>query len=273
MRLAHEELTTRRLAMVRSISIVPLVVASLPLFGLGPVRSDENGPKEKNLLIIGASSLIAPLGQPQLVGALLASTKTPMNVEGIFFGGEDLDRKLNSRIVWDYVIMDAWQFKRGATDAPGFPDAVTAFVKKVRSHSPECKIILFPWWIPRGPDATNEGVMKVFQRCVEAARQNDIWVSTTGPAFMEALLARPDLRIEISAQDAHPGIHGAYLNACSLVAILTGENPVGLPTTLKIPGREKDLIIAPGDAKYLQELAWKIYQRELQHTKPAKLRE
>ena len=53
-------------------------------------------------------------------------------------------------------------------------------------------------------------------------------------------------------------------------AILTGESPVGLPATLKIPGRDKDLTLAPGDAKYLQELAWKVYQRERKHTKPAK---
>ena len=203
------------------------------------------------------------------MGALLESNKTPMNVEEGHFGAKDLDRMLSSRKVWDYVIMDAWQFKRGATDAPGFPDAVAAFVKQVRAHSPQCKIILFPWWIPSGPDATNEGVMKVFQRCVEAARQNDIWVATTGPAFMEARLARPDLRVTVSEQDAHPGIHGAYINACSLFAILTGESPVGLPATLKIPGRDKDFTIAPDDAKYLQELAWKVYQRELKHTKPA----
>jgi hypothetical protein len=237
---------------------------------LTPDDGDDKTPKRKNLLIIGASSLISPLGQPQLVGALLESKGTPMNVEGKFFGTEALDRMLSSRKVWDYVIMDAWQFRRGGTDAPGFPNAVAAFVKQVRAHSPHCKIILFPWWIPRGPDATNEGVMKVFHRCVEAAKQNDIWVATTGPAFMEARLARPDLHVTVSEQDAHPGIHGAYINACSLFAILTGETPVGLPATLKIPGRDKDLIIAPDDAKYLQELAWKVYQRELKHTKPAK---
>jgi hypothetical protein len=166
--------------------------------------------------------------------------------------------------------MDAWQFRRGRTDPPEFPDAVTAFVKQVRAHSPHCRIILFPWWIPRGPEATNEGVMKVFHRCVEAARQNDIWVATTGPAFMEARLERPDLRVTVSQEDAHPGIRGAYINACSLFAILTGENPVGLPATLKIPGRDKDLTITPDDAKYLQELAWKVYQREIKNTKPAR---
>jgi len=29
------------------------------------------------------------------------------------------------------------------------------------------------------------------------------------------------------------------------------------------------LTIAPDDAKYLQELAWKVYQREIKNTKPA----
>src|SRR5947207_868032 len=257
--------------MTRTVMVL-VAVACLGLTEFGGRASAEDPitPKRKNLLIIGASSLISPLGQPQLVGALLASKETPMNVEGKFFGTEDLDRMLSSRKVWDYVIMDAWQFRRGGTDAPEFPDAVAAFVKHVRAHSPHCKIILFPWWIPRGPDATNEGVMKVFHRCVEAAKQNDIWVATTGPAFMEARLERPDLHVTVSEEDAHPGIHGTYINACSLFAILTGESPVGLPATLKITGRDRDLTIAPDDAKYLQELAWKVYQREIKNTKRAK---
>ena len=152
-----------------------------------------------------------------------------MNVEGKFFGTEDVEKMLSSRKAWDYVIMDAWQFKRGSTDAPGFPDAVTAFVTKVRAHSPDCKIILFPWWIPRGPDATNEGVMKVFRHCALAARANRIWVATTGPAFTEARLVRADLNITVSKEDAHPGVHGAYLNACSLYAIFTGASPWACP--------------------------------------------
>jgi hypothetical protein len=114
--------------------------------------------------------------------------------------------------------------------------------------------------------------MKVFGRCVEAARSSDLWVATTGPAFMEARLARRDLRITVSDQDAHPGIHGSYLNACSLFAIITGESPVGLPASLK-PRGGRELSIAPEHAKYLQELAWKVYQRELKQTKPAKAAE
>ena len=257
-------------AAVMTVALLGILHPASPARGRIPDGEDEKTPKRKNVLIIGASSLISQLGQPQLVGALLASKGTPMNVDGKSFGTESVEKMLNSRNEWDYVIMDAWQFKRGGTDAPGFPDAVTAFVKQVRVHSPECKIILFSWWIPRGPDATNDGVMKVFRHCVAAARPNNIWVATTGPAFMEARLARPNLQVTVSKEDAHPGIHGAYINACSLYTILTGESPVGLPATLKVPGREKDLTIAPDDAKYLQDLSWKVYQRELKDTKPVK---
>ena len=268
--------------MVTTFAVIHASIAAQPetvripedALGSGVLPTQDDGgtktAKPKNLLIIGASSLIGPNGQPQFVGALLESKTIPMNVEGRFWGADSVEGMLSAKPTWDYVIMDAWQFRRRETDPPEFPDAVTAFVKQVRAHSPNCKIILFPWWIPRGPDATNEGVMKVFHRCVEAARQNDIWAATTGPAFMEARLARRDLHIWVSDQDAHPGIHGAYINACSLYAILTGESPVGLPATLKIPRRDKDVTIAPDDANYLQELAWKIYQRELKYTKPAK---
>jgi hypothetical protein len=150
---------------------------------------------------------------------------------------------LSSKQVWDYV-MDAWHLGRGPTDQgqgrasvpPDFPKAVAVFVKQVRAHSPKCKIILFPWWIPGGPRATNEGVMEVFHRCVEQAKVNNIWVATTGPAFMEARLERPDLRVTKSKTDAHPGTHGAYINACSLFAIIADKSPVGLPATLRIKG-------------------------------------
>src|SRR5215208_6956922 len=116
--------------MVRSIRIVPLLGVFLLLLGPGPLGAAEKTTERKNLLIIGASSLISPLGQPQLVGALLESKGTPINVEGKFFGTETVERMLSSKKAWDYVVMDAWQFRRGRTDAPEFPDAVAEFVKQ-----------------------------------------------------------------------------------------------------------------------------------------------
>ena len=79
-------------------------------------------------------------------------------------------------------------------------------------------------------------------------------MATTGPAFTESRPERPDLRATFIAQDAHPGIHDPYVNACSLLTIHTGESPVWLPTTLRIPERHWQLIVAADDARYLQEL-------------------
>ena len=120
-----------------SLTLVALLVLA------ATARADDPPPRRKNLLIIGQSSLIAPLGQPQLVAAMLESKGTPMNVRGKFYGTEPVDRMLASEKAWDYVVMDAWQFQRGGTEAPGFPDAVAVFVKQVRAHSADCTIILW----------------------------------------------------------------------------------------------------------------------------------
>ena len=234
-----------------------------------------------NVLIIGASSLNSPVAQTQLVGAMLESKEIQMNIDGSFPKLDAVSDMLSAKKAWDYVILDAWHLGRGPKDwgqgrvsvPPNFPTAVAIFVKEVRAHSATCKIILFPWWIPSGPKATNEGVMEVFNSCVEQAKANNIWVATTGPAFMEARLERPDLHITKSKMDAHPGIHGAYINACSLFAIIADKSPVGLPATLRIEGtsgKKEDYAIASDDAKYLQELAWRVYQREIKNTKPVK---
>jgi hypothetical protein len=243
-------------------------------------RADQNAPRP-NLVIIGASSLTYPVELTRLVGAMLESNGIRMNVEGEYPRLDALNEILGTTKNWDYLVMDAWHLGREpiekdparASVPPGFPKAVSDFVKEVRAHSPGCKIILFPWWIPRGPKVTNEGAMEVFRSCVEQAKANNIWVATTGLAFMEARLERPDLKITKSKTDAHPGKEGAYLNACSLYAIITDMSPVGLPATLEMKsadGKKRNFVIAAGDARYLQNLAWRVYQREIKNTKPAK---
>jgi hypothetical protein len=247
---------------------------SVPKNAITDAGADKSAP-QPNLMVIGASSLLPPLGQqPQLLRAMLRSKGIQMHIEGRWPPLDALSRMKSSKRVWDYVIIDAWHFGRGRTDPPDFPKNVAAFVKQVRAQSPKCKIILFPWWLPDAK-ATNEDVMEVFRRCVGQARLNGIWVATTGPAFMEVRLARPDLRVTYSKTDAHPGVDGAYINACSVYALITGESPVGLPATLRITvdangGKTVDFAIAPGNARYLQEAAWRVYQREIKNTKPVK---
>ena len=45
---------------------------------------------------------------------------------------------------------------------------------------------------------------------------------------MEARLERPDLKITKSKTDAHPGKEGAYINACSLYAMITDKSSRGI---------------------------------------------
>jgi hypothetical protein len=280
--------TTRRIL----VALCVLLPATLDVLNAGPPRSaitpsaasddqsDKDAPRP-NVLIIGASSLTYPVELTRLLGAMLASNGMQMNVEGEFPRLDAIHEILGSTKKWDYVIMDAWHLGREpveddparASVPPGFPKAVAAFVKEVRAHSPGSKIILFPWWIPRGPKVTNEGAMEVFRACAREAKSNDIWVATTGPAFMEARLERPDLQITKSQTDAHPGKDGAYINACSLYAIVTDKSPVGLPAMLEMKspeGKRVSFAIAADHAKYLQRLAWKVYEREIKSAKPAK---
>jgi hypothetical protein len=243
-------------------------------------QSDKSAPPP-NVLIIGASSLTSPVELTRLLGAMVESQGIRMNLEGDYPRLDAVTEILGSAKKWDYVVMDAWHLGREpvepdparASIPPGFPRAVSAFVKEVRAHSPESKIILFPWWIPRGPKVTNEGAMEVFRSCVEQAKVNNIWVATTGPAFMEARLERPDLNITKSKRDAHPGKEGAYLNACSLYAIITDRSPMGLPAMLELKsedGKKQTFAVASDAANYLQKLAWKVYQREIKNAKPEK---
>jgi hypothetical protein len=243
-------------------------------------QANQTGPRA-NLLIIGASSLNSPVELTRLLGAMFESNGIRMNIEGDYPRLDAINEILGSTKKWDYVVMDAWHLGREpvepdparASVPPNFPKAVAAFVKEVRTHSPGCKIILFPWWIPRGPKVTKEGAMEVFRSCVEQAKANEIWVATTGPAFMEARLERPDLKITKSKTDAHPGKEGAYINACSLYAIITGKTPVGLPASLELKsedGQKHRFEIAAENATYLQKLAWGIYQREIENTKPTR---
>jgi hypothetical protein len=234
-----------------------------------------------NLLIIGASSLNSPVGQTQLVGAMLKSQKIEMNVVGAYPKLDAVAETLRAKKQWDYVVLDAWHLGRsrkdwgtGSAAVPAeFAKATAQFVKEVRTHSPKCKIILFPWWIPSGSKASKEGAMEVFRSCVEQAKANDIWVATTGPAFMEAFFERPNLKIVKSKTDGHPGVDGAYLIACSLFEIIADKSPVGLPARLELEGtdgKKTEYVVSPEDAKYLQEFAWKVYQREIKQTKPGK---
>lgn len=68
----------------------------------------------------------------------------------------------------------------------------------------------------------------------------------------------PEQRLALYDKDkAHPGKKGSYIYACSLYALLTGQNPMGL--THRLP-KQPEETITPAEAKQFQEAAWKVHQ-------------
>jgi hypothetical protein len=97
--------------LIRSTPLATLLLVGF-LFA-SAVNGGDKGKTLPNLLVIGASSLNSPIGQPQLLRAMLDSKGIQMHIEGTWPQLNAVDRMLSSKPNWDYVIMDAWHFGRG----------------------------------------------------------------------------------------------------------------------------------------------------------------
>ena len=138
-----------------------------------------------------------------------------------------------------------------------------------------CKIILFPLVDSSWTQCDeSKAPWKCFESCLETSESERRfgWRRPDLPLWKQRL-ERPDLKITVSKTDAHPGKENNYHNACSLYAIITDKSPVGLPATLEMKSADSKMrwfAIASDAAEYLQKLAWKVYKREIENTKPAK---
>ena len=83
-------------------------------------------------------------------------------------------------------------------------------------------------------------------------------VAPVGMAWQRALQTDASRVLHMSDK-SHPNPSGSYLAACVFYATLFGRSPVGLPGDLKI-GNRIIVEIAPNEAKWLQEVAWRTVQ-------------
>ena len=78
------------------------------------------------------------------------------------------------------------------------------------------------------------------------AQEHKAPFAAVGPAWEKALAARPGLQLH--AEDgSHPNAAGRYLSMCVFYALLTGQNPAGLPPQAGLAAQE---------TKPLQQAAW-----------------
>jgi len=82
------------------------------------------------------------------------------------------------------------------------------------------------------------------------AEELDIPVAPAGLAWKRAQRERPRLNM-YDDDDEHPSIHGTFLNASTIYAVLFGENPEGLSYRPAQAGGVSD-----EEAAFLQRIAW-----------------
>ena len=127
------------------------------------------------------------------------------------------------------------------------------FDKVIRDSG--AKPLLFVRWAKVGdrPGMQDE----IIKRDVELAEQLGMVLVPIGAAWQAALRERPGLTLH-NPDGGHPGMHGAYLNACVYYAVLTGRSPQGYQSPAVL-GRE--VAVEQTAARFLERVAWETVVR------------
>ena len=166
-----------------------------------------------------------------------------------------LDKKL-ADCEWDWVVMQSWY---GANQPEEFEllKSVRLLAERIRSHNPKTRIVLY---MPHVWDPTPEQQQTASRNCRQAAEENELLMAAAGECYIIARREHPDIYLWVSDTNTHPGTTDAYLIACTIFSVISGESPLGLPETFDLApahysarmmfGIDKD------HARIMQQLAW-----------------
>jgi hypothetical protein len=115
----------------------------------------------------------------------------------------------------------------------------------VRAHGAE-PIFFMSWAYQDKPEMTQQ----LAAEYLKAGRANHALVVPAGLAFAESIRRRPELNLYV-ADKRHPSLAGTYLAACTVLASVYRQNPVGNRYTAGLPA---DV------ALHLQTVAWETAQ-------------
>jgi hypothetical protein len=115
----------------------------------------------------------------------------------------------------------------------------------VRKHGAE-PVFFMSWAYADKPEMTEQ----LAAAYVKAAADNRAKVVPAGLAFARSIARRPELNLYV-ADKRHPSLAGTYLAACTVMASVYGQSPVGNSYTAGLPA---DV------AAHLQATAWETVQ-------------
>ena len=158
-----------------------------------------------------------------------------------FVGDNEVRFNKLDRLFDAVLMMDCSQCPVHPELAPLFHEYVKKHSATARRHGAE-PILFMSWAYSDKPEMTEP----LAAEYVKAGKANNALVVPAGLAFANSVRKRPDLSLVI-ADKRHPSLMGTYLAACTVMASVYKQNPVGNRYTAGLPA---DV------AAHLQAVAW-----------------
>ncbi len=177
-----------------------------------------------------------------------------------FVGDNEVRFNKLDRLFDAVLMMDCSQCPVHPELAPLFHEYVKKHSATARRHGAE-PILFMSWAYSDKPEMTEQ----LAAEYVKAGKANNALVVPAGLAFANSVGKRPDLSLVI-ADKRHPSLMGTYLAACTVMASVYKQNPVGNSYTAGLPA---DV------AAHLQAVAWETardFHAEARAGQPVKSR-
>ncbi len=233
---------------------VILLMTSLYARASRPPRPTPNPPGTKRVLFVG-NSLTYGNDMPAIVQALAKSFGKNLHYDAVTLGGASLEdhwnhgkaRKAVARTGWDVVIMQ--QGPSASEDGRRILlEYGGLFVKEIhRARSAAGYYMVWPT-IERFQDFD-----RVSESYRMAADEANGYCFPAGEAWRAAWRLDPDMPL-YGGDGFHPTPEASYLNALTMVQMIYGRSPIGLPHQLKLR-TGGSISISPERAKILQQAA------------------
>ena len=244
----------KRRGMLRLFACVAVVV-QLVASACGEDRPFDPSTRRLGVLFIG-SSLTYWNDMPRIVEALFVAAGFPTpRIEMLADPGAGLEwhwsQSETHRVIeegaWDVVILE--QGSSYGADRADLIEYSTLFAQEIRSAWGEPALYMV--W-PSADRLDDFGLVSDSYRM--AAAEVDGLLFPVGEAWRAALRLLPSLQL-YGADGLHPSVLGSYLAALVMFEGLTGASPIGLPSTLEVPGSAVRIEVSPEETAALQAAA------------------
>ena len=243
----------RGCGLLRSLACLAIAV---PVAASACGQDESVDPSQRRLavLFIG-SSLTYYNDLPGMLETLIDGAGFPApRVEMLASPGAGLDthwaRSETHRVIeeggWDVVILEHGMAGGSRLELIEY---ATLFAQEIRSAGGEPALYMV--WPPAYEPSYLDIVADSYRL---AANQVDGMLFPVGEAWGIALRLLPSVQL-YETDGIHPSPVGSYLAAMVMFQGLTGVSPVGLPSTLEVPGSWVRVVLSPEEAAALQAAA------------------